>query len=37
MGFLFYLFGIILVITANWGLLFKETSWYKAISDAIKL
>jgi hypothetical protein len=36
MSLLFFLFGIILIITADWNLFFTEAKWYKAISDAAK-
>ena len=36
-GILFYLFGLILIITANWSDFFKEAKWFKSISNAIKL
>jgi hypothetical protein len=32
---LFYLFGWILLLTAKWGIFFKEAPWYKAISDQL--
>lgn len=37
MRLLFSIYGIILIITAHWGLFFKEPDWFKIISDAIKL
>jgi hypothetical protein len=30
---LFFLFGWFLLITAKWSIFFKESSWYKSISD----
>jgi cell division protein FtsW (lipid II flippase) len=30
---LLYLFGIILLITANWGSFFKESKWFKYIQE----
>jgi hypothetical protein len=32
---LFYLFGWILLITANWSIFIKEAPWYKVISDQL--
>jgi len=32
---LFYLFGIILLITANWGAFFKESKWAKYLQEAV--
>jgi hypothetical protein len=37
MSILFFLFGVILIITANWSLFFTESKWYKTLSNAIKL
>jgi len=36
-SFLFYIFGFILIFTANWGLFIKEAPWYKFISNLIKI
>lgn len=36
MSLLFFLFAIILIISADWSLFFQEAKWYKAISDAAK-
>ena len=36
MRFLFFLFGIVLIITAKWGIFIEETSWYKKISNSLK-
>ncbi len=33
---LFFLFGWVTLITANWGLFFTEPSWYKNIVVALK-
>lgn len=33
---LFFLFGCVLIITAKWDLFFKETIWYKTISQALQ-
>ena len=30
---LFYLFGFILLITANWGTFFKESKWFKYLQE----
>jgi hypothetical protein len=32
---LFYLFGIILLITANWGAFFKEAKWFKYLQESV--
>ena len=37
MGFLFYLFGFILIITANWSILVKEPIWFKKIKNSVQL
>ena len=37
MGILFYLFGFILIITADWSVFIKEANWFKQISNAVKL
>jgi len=37
MGFLFYLFGFILIITSDWSIIFKEPDWFKQIRNAINL
>ena len=33
---LFYLFGFILIITANWSIIFKEPQWFKQIKYSLK-
>ena len=33
---LFYLFGIILIITANWSIIFEEPEWFKHIKYSLK-
>jgi len=33
---LFFLFGIILVLTAKWSIFVKEAPWYKRIISALK-
>ena len=33
---LFFLFGIILVLTSEWSLFIKEAPWYKRIVSALK-
>lgn len=33
---LFFLFGCVLLLTANWGLFFKEASWYQSIVRNLK-
>ena len=33
---LFFLFGCVLIITAKWDLFFKETLWYKTISQSLQ-
>jgi hypothetical protein len=33
---LFFLFGWILLYTANWSIFIKEAPWYKRIVDALK-
>ena len=33
---LFFLFGWITLITANWGLFFTEANWYKNLVSALK-
>jgi hypothetical protein len=35
-GLLFFLFGIILLVSANWNLFFTEPSWFKSISSNLK-
>jgi len=34
---LFYLFGFITLITANWGIVFKEPQWFIQIKSSLKL
>ena len=34
---LFFIFGIILLFTANWGLFVKESYWFKILSDTFGL
>lgn len=34
-GLLFFLFGVILIVTAKWGLFFKEAPWYKRIANSL--
>lgn len=34
-GLLFFLFGIIMILTAKWGLFVTEANWYKRFSDAL--
>ena len=36
MRFLFFLFGIVLIITAKWGIFIKESHWYQKISNSLK-
>jgi hypothetical protein len=36
MNILFYLFGFILIITADWSLFVTEAEWYKLVKYAIK-
>jgi hypothetical protein len=31
---LFFIFGWILLITAKWGIFFKDAKWYSGISSA---
>ena len=33
---LFFLFGIILLFTANWSIFIKEAPWYATISNTLK-
>ncbi len=33
---LFFIFGWITLITANWGLFFTESNWYKKLVSALK-
>jgi hypothetical protein len=33
---LFFLFGCVLLITADWGLFFKEAPWYKKMVSLMK-
>jgi hypothetical protein len=33
---LFFLFGWILLITADWGLFFKESPWYKYVTNSLR-
>jgi hypothetical protein len=33
---LFFLFGCVLIFTANWGLFFSESKWYKQLVSALK-
>ena len=33
---LFFLFGCILIITSKWSLFFKESLWYKNLSQALE-
>jgi hypothetical protein len=33
---LFFLFGCILIITSKWSLFFKESLWYKKVSQALQ-
>jgi len=35
-SFLFFLFGIILIFTANWGLFIKESPWVVSIVNSMK-
>jgi hypothetical protein len=35
-SFLFFLFGLILLFTANWNLFIKEAPWYQRITDILK-
>lgn len=35
MTILFYLFGFILIITADWNLFITEAKWYKTIKNSI--
>ena len=37
LGILLYLFGFILIITADWNVFFTETKWITNISNAVKL
>jgi hypothetical protein len=32
---LFYLFGFILIITADWGVFFHESKWFKYLQQAV--
>ena len=32
---LFYLFGFILIITANWNIFIKETPWFKLLQESV--
>jgi len=34
-SFLFFLFGFVLIFTADWGLFFHEAPWYKQIVNII--
>ena len=33
---LFFLFGVILLVTAHWKIFFKESLWFKSISSNLK-
>ena len=33
---LFFLFGCILIVTSKWSLFFKESLWYKKVSQALQ-
>ena len=37
LGILLYLFGFILIITADWNVFFTESKWFTNISNAVKL
>lgn len=34
-GLLFFLFGVILIVTAKWGLFVKEAPWYERIANSL--
>ena len=33
---LFFLFGWVLLITAKWGIFFKETKWFNVLSNSLQ-
>ena len=37
LSILFYLFGIILIFTENWNIVFNEPAWFKQIKSALTL
>ena len=36
MSILFYIFGLLLFITSNWELYFKEPLWFKELTEILK-
>ena len=35
-GLLFFLFGILLLVTADWKIFFKESVWFKTLTNTLK-